>query len=143
MSFIITSRSCTMTTQKISRQAASIRCSGRRVRHACIGNCRQLMMKMAAGVSTPIDCTVASALSGAKASMASSAALSIHSARSVRGSDCLPKRQVNRQKQATYSTNAMALARANDKVLGSGQGLVSSTLLMNSTQNSDIRAYQP
>ncbi|MNN97019.1 hypothetical protein D3C81_2161010 [compost metagenome] len=75
--------------------------------------------------------------------MASIAAEAIHSARSVRGSDCSPKRQMKRQKQAAYSTRAMALARAATRVLANGQGSVASTLATNSTQNSAISAYQP
>ena len=61
----------------------------------------------------------------------------------MRGKDWSPKRHVKTQKQATYSTSTMMLARAAVRLSGNGQGLVTSTLAMNSTQNRAISAYQP
>ena len=66
-----------------------------------------------------------------------------HSTRSVRNSDCWPKRNVKRQKHTAYSTKTTMLARDMAIVLGNGHGLVASTLAMYATQHSDIAAYQP
>ncbi len=143
MSLRMRSRSWTLTARNTSRQAASMRFSGRRVRQAWNGNCRQFAKKMADAVSTAASRTSGSCARGARATAASSAADSIHKAFSVRGSDCSPKRHVKMQKHATYSTSTMALARAAPMLSANGQGLVTSTLAMNSTQNSAISAYQP
>ncbi|MNL58142.1 hypothetical protein D3C87_1817550 [compost metagenome] len=118
-------------------------CSGRRVRIACSGNCRQLAKNMAAAVRVMTICAQCRLASGVSAATASSKADRIHSAFSRRGNDWRPKRQVKMQKQATYSTRTMTLARAAIRVVGNGQGLVTSTLAMNSTQNRAISAYQP
>ncbi|KAG0921078.1 hypothetical protein G6F58_013675 [Rhizopus delemar] len=93
--------------------------------------------------NTAARCAWGNAVSGVIASMASIAAATAHSTRSVRGRSRSLKRQVNRQKQAVYSTSAMELARAAINVVANGQGLVASTLAMNSTQNSAMSAYQP
>src|SRR5690606_14363091 len=71
------------------------------------------------------------------------AAVTNQSAFCTRGRCCSPKRQVNRQKAATYRMNAMLLSRECVSMLLNGQASVARIVAMYSTQHSDIRAYQP